>query len=395
MNILFVSSQFPNPAEPNRGVFSLQIVRELRALADVRVVAPVPTLGPFTPLDALKHWRTAYRVPERHTIDGAAVYHPAYFAMPGMGFTHAMSLYRPLKALLAEIRASWRIDAINCHWLFPDGVAVRAASEDARIPLLLTALGDDLNRLGEFPWRRQRVTRALVTADAVSVLSTPMYEQCLRLGVDRARLHLIPNGVDLDTFALLDRTTCRASLNMPSDAQVILFVGSLVPVKNVALLLRAFSTLRGSRAQGPLKLYVVGSGFLERDLRQLAAELRIDGDVLFAGAVAHHELPTWMNAADCLCLPSLSEGHPNVVMEALACGLPVVASAVGSVPDYVDGRNGRVFATTDQAGLSDALAACLSTRYDRERIRSTVADKSWRRCAAEYFAVLSAFVGKN
>ena len=389
MNVLFISSQFPNVCEPNKGIFSMQMVRELAEYANVQVVAPIPALGPLKVVDSFKRYRTDYDIPEREVRENIVVHHPKYFAMPKMGFLHHVFLYFSLLPLIKAIHESWHIDAINCHWVFPDGVAVQKVCEKMGIPLLLTPLGTDLNRYSDFRLRRESIRNALVKADMVSVLCSPMYDRCLSMGVSPRKLQIIPNGVDLQKFSLRDKAKCRTQLKISENVRVILFVGSLVPVKGIDTLLKAFAIIREKHTKGTLKLYVVGSGFLEQDLKRLADDVGIGADTVFVGAVEHSNLPIWMNSADCLCLPSLSEGHPNVVMEALACGLPVVASAVGSVPDYVTMQTGFTITPADHDDLAEKLDKCLRSEYEREQIRSSVKDLSWRDCAERYHNAIS------
>jgi len=395
VNILFVSSQFPNRCEPNRGVFSLQIARELARMADLQVIAPIPTLGALRFLDGFKRYRTNLDIPDLEYAERIPVHHPKYFALPGMGFLHPLSEYRPLQAVITSLHRSWGIDAVNCHWLFPDGVAVQSICRRLRIPVVLTALGTDLNSFSTYLMRKSSIRNALVKADTVTVLSGAMVKRCLALGVDAGKVKLIPNGVDLQKFTLRERSGCRAKLSMPGHARAILFVGSLVPVKGVADLLHAFALLRQKMAGSEVRLYLLGSGFLADELRRLAEKLEIGTEVVFTGPVPHAELPEWMNAADCLCLPSLSEGHPNVVMEALACGLPVVASAVGSIPDYVNDRCGRVVSPGNPQELCDGLISCLSTTYQRDEIRGGVEQMGWNSCAERYFNTMKQLVAGN
>jgi glycosyltransferase involved in cell wall biosynthesis len=383
MNLLFVSSLFPNSLEPNRGIYSLQIVREMARLGELKVVAPVASLGKLAFLDSLKNYRTNLPVPECETIDGLSVYHPKYFAVPKMGFLHPLTLQSVLAPLIGKIHAEWGIDAVNCHWICPDGVAVQRICASLGIPVMLTPLGCDLNSYLGFRLRKGAIQNALLGADRVSVLNRQMLETCNNLGMSSSRLTVIPNGVDTEKFTILDRRMCRKKLGLPVEGKIILFVGTLDPVKGIETLLRAFATLTRT---GPAlaRLIIVGGGFLEQDLRRLSDRLEVTESVLFVGAVKHEELPFWMNSADCLCLPSLREGHPNVMMESLACGTPVVASHVGSVPDFVDTVTGWTSRPSDPEDLAAKLVLCLSKNYDREAVRNRVADHTWKKCALRY-----------
>ena len=255
MNILFVSSQFPNPSEPNRGIFCFQIVRELAAISNIQVVAPVPTLGPLRFLDKYKKYRTNFDIPDKEVVDGIVVHHPKYFAMPGVGGAHPFAMYHSINSTIREIHNCWPIDAINCHWVFPDGVAAQKISNRFNIPILMTPLGTDLNSFVEYKFRKAAIKKALVGSDNVSVLCSPMYERCISLGVDPSCLKIIPNGVDLLKFSISDKFLCRKELDICENSKVILFVGSLVPVKGIDSLLKAFAKLKKFDSEGTIKLY--------------------------------------------------------------------------------------------------------------------------------------------
>ncbi|NOY70866.1 MAG: glycosyltransferase family 4 protein [Gammaproteobacteria bacterium] len=392
MNILFVSSQFPNPAEQNKGVFSLQIVKEVDKFANLRVIAPVASMGIFRFLDRFKKYKTNFEIPAYQAIGEIEIYHPPYSVAPKMGFIHHLSIYKVLKPLIEKLNRERKIDAVNCHWIFPDGVAVHQVCQELGLPLMLTALGTDLNYYATLKLRKKNITKALLGADKVSVLSKSMYEKCLNIGVSPQKLVIIPNGVDLTQFDIIDRKTARKKINIDETKKMILFVGSLVPVKSIDCLFQAFAHLLSQYKKSDLTLYLIGSGFLLANLKKMAEQLKINSNIEFVGSVVHAELLFWMNAADCLCLPSLSEGHPNVMMEALACGTPVVASSVGSIPDFIHTQNGMTTKPSDPRDIFEKLDACLKTDYDRKKIRDTLQHHDWKDCAKQYFSEIQKIV---
>jgi glycosyltransferase involved in cell wall biosynthesis len=387
MKILFVSSLFPNSLQPNKGIFSFQIVREMSRLSELRVIAPVPSIGVLSCLDSLKNYRTNLPISDIELIDGIHVDHPRYFAIPKMGFLHPATLYTSLVPLINKIHSAWGIDVVNCHWIFPDGVAVQRVCAAIGIPVMLTPLGSDIHKYGGFRLRRSVLRNALLGADRVSVLNSPMWEVCKELGVSLSRLTIIPNGVDTAKFTLLDRTESRKALGLDDSGRIILFVGNLDPVKGIDTLLRALAILNKIN-KNKVKLIIIGSGYLEQKLKQLANILGIIDSVFFVGSVKHENIPIWMNAADCLCLPSISEGHPNVMMESLACGTPVVASSVGSIPDFIDNESGFTSRPSDFEGLAANLANCMKIEYNRVKVRNRVADYTWENCAKNYLQEL-------
>lgn len=390
MNILFISTQFPNSKEPNRGIFSYQIVNELSLLADVKVIAPLPTIGYFKFLDRFKKYKTNINLPRFEMIKSIPVYHPKYIAFPGVGLLHALEYQRSIEALVSDINKNWPISAVNCHWLFPDGVAVRRICEKLNIPLMLSALGTDLNQYCQYKIRGGFIKRALSGANKVSVLNLEMFNKCVAMGVPKEKLVVIPNGVNVEKFSIKDKALCREKLGIDWNLKMLLFVGALVPVKNVSTLINAVALLEKNRSSLGAKLYIVGSGFLEYELKKLVNELKMNDRIIFIGQVEHDDLPLWMNAADCLCLPSLSEGHPNVMMEALACGTQVVGSNVGAIPDFVSEEygNGYTVDGNDIVDISNKLFAALTLKKYPEEVRNKVLPFSWGNCAKHYYEEL-------
>ena len=387
MRILFVSSQFPNSLQPELGVFSSHIVREMSFIAEIKVIAPIPSVGQLKFIDRFKKYKTDLPIPFIEITEGIMVYHPKYFAVPGMGFIHHITMISALEPLVKKIHDEWKIDVVNCHWLFPDGVALQHVCNKYGIPIMLTALGCDLNKYIKSILRKRPIRQALIHSNKVSVLNRQMFDTCVKLGVPSHKIAIVPNGVDLCTFSIRDRKSCRTKLGFQSDAQIVLFVGSLVEVKNVDTLLRSFKLVTDGHKN--VKLVLIGSGYLYDALVNLSNSLGICQYVNFIGQIPHEQLVDWMNAADCLCLPSIREGHPNVMMEALACGIPVVASSIGSIPDFINRANGCLI--KDPANyneIAEMLLLCLSTIYEKNTIRSTVCSNSWSKCASDYLAEL-------
>ena len=157
-------------------------------------------------------------------------------------------------------------------------------------------------------------------------------ESTRRLRADSApagcRIEVFRNGVDLNLFRETERDRTRRELNLTGP--VIISVGHLIPRKGHELVIEALSLL--PRAQ----LLICGEGPMRSELERSAQRFRVRDRVRFLGLIRHEELNRYYSAADVLVLASFREGWPNVVLEAMACGTPVVATAVGAVPDFVD-----------------------------------------------------------
>jgi glycosyltransferase involved in cell wall biosynthesis len=232
-------------------------------------------------------------------------------------------------------------------------------------PFAADVLGSDVNILFNNRRRKQQILRALRASRVVFAKSQALQTRLAAEGIDSV---IDYNGIDRERFRPCDRTEACAALGLPTDRRRILFVGNLVPVKGPTSLAAAFKQLVDLR---DVDLVLVGSG-------SEAARLPAGNRFFVVGARPHEEIPLWMNACDVLCLPSLSEGLPNVALEAMACGLPVIASRVGGVPEVVrDGTNGLLVPPSDPRALADALRRAFTTKWDRESIGASVSQFDW------------------
>ena len=198
-------------------------------------------------------------------------------------------------------------------------------------------------------------------------------------GASARLVHIPCAGFDPAVFRPRDRVALRAELGLRPEGRLLVFVGQLVPVKGVDRLIEALRLLQvDGRLTAHDRLVVIGDGGCRSDLTRQAAAAGVADRVVFAGALAQPIVAQWIGAADLLCLPSDNEGTPNVVVEALASGVPVVASRVGGVPELVtDEGNGLLVPPRDPAALMSAIAAALERPWDPEQIRKTVAHATW------------------
>jgi glycosyltransferase involved in cell wall biosynthesis len=216
------------------------------------------------------------------------------------------------------------------------------------------------------------------------------------LGARRENVHVLHNGVDIGSFAILPREQARERLGLDRRANLLLFVGNLLPVKGVDVLLDAL-LMAGKPALGAgrMTLAIAGDGpmrpWAERRVRRAGAE----DAVRLLGHIPREQVALWMNAADVLVLPSRNEGCPNVVLEALACGTPVVASRVGAVPELVDDACGATVEPGEPAELARAVESVLSRQWDRAALRRRVEGMSWEANARGLHEVLLGAVARH
>ncbi|HZL99356.1 MAG TPA: glycosyltransferase, partial [Planctomycetota bacterium] len=343
MRPLVFSTLWPNAGQPHLGIFVKERLRlySRRHRAPLCVVAPVPLAPPFGP----QRWRVWRGVPGQEQQDDVRVTHPRYFSPPLLpDRVRAACLAAGSRQRLLDEALRFQPTVLDAHYAWPDGVAAHRlrpqleAHLKRRLPLVITARGTDLNLAPSLPGVRAQLAAALAGADHVICVAEALRAVALELGVPAERATTLRNGVDLERFRPGDRAAERAALGLPAAGVLLLCVGHLIERKGQHLLLEALARRPpADGAAGSTQLALVGSGPDEARLRGRARRLGLAERVSFAGPVHPEALPRWYRAADALVLPSLREGWPNVVLEALACGTPVLATAVWGTPEILTG----------------------------------------------------------
>lgn len=380
LNVLTFSSLFPSSARPQHGLFVAARLRELRQRHgfNAEVLAPVPWF-PFTAARFGDYARWA-RTPREERWEGQPVAHPRYPMLPGAGLrmnlqARAMA-YAALRWLRRREQRGQRFDLIDAHYFYPDGVAAAALSRASGLPLMITARGSDLNLIGQHPGARRAMLDACGRASACVGVSAALVDVLRSWGLPQAKLHTLRNGVDLERFQPLSQSAARRQLGLAETGPLLLCVGHLVELKGHALVVEALAQLRGSWPG--LRLALVGDGPERAALQAQIARLGLQDCVQLAGAVANTELAPWYGAADLMLLPSSREGLPNVLLEAMACGTPVVATAVGGIPEVLnDPICGELLAERSVPALVAAIDRALRAPADRPRIRAIAQQHGW------------------
>jgi glycosyltransferase involved in cell wall biosynthesis len=370
MKILFVSNLFPDTTEPVRGLFNARIVKHLQARAEVRVVAPRGTWK----------WGVAPRR-SRPDDEPARPIFPRVWYMPKIGSrVNHLLMAEGLKSTLEEVRREFRYDVILASWIYPDACGVARIAKQMGVPFVAVAQGSDVHQYLSIPARRRIIVDALQNAGGVVTRSEELRRLLVEAGVDGKKIVVIYNGVDCDVFHPGDRGDARQTLGWPTNDEVVLYVGNLVPVKNPRLLVEAFAGVDRPNA----RLVIAGDGELRDSLRAIAGPR-----ISFVGRKPEREIATMMRAANLLCVPSDNEGVPNVILEALASGLRVVATRVGGIPEIVDRELlGTLVERGDGKRLSVAISSSLAAPDRAGEIAAHATKYSWAATTDAYAEVL-------
>jgi len=320
VKLLIITNLFPNAAEPQRAVYNKQQFTALKDLCELKVIAPIPLF---------KYPKT--KVPDVETIEGMEVFHPRYLVIPKiLRALYGILYYLGIGECVRELYGRFRFDVIFATWAYPDAFAAALLAKRLRKPLVIKVHGSDINVFTKYHLRRKMILFALNQAEKVIAVSDALKAKIVELGVDPEKIILIPNGIDTELFRSMDKKDCRLNLAIPLEQRFILYVGNLEPIKGTDLLIDALHKLPED-----VHLYMIGDGSLKESMKIRAKDLTMENRVHFLGRLPHTKIPFWMSACDLFCLPSRNEGCPNVILEALACGVPIVASHVGGIPQLI------------------------------------------------------------
>lgn len=391
LRVLCLTRIFPNRVEPLSCPFQRQQIAALSRQCEVEVLAAIP----YHPGVSLVGERTRpgrlAAVPDEEEIDGVHVTHPRAPYLPGAG-----SILAPVNAPLylggllphlASLRG--RFDVVLGAWLYPDAVAAAALARLLGLPYVVKAHGTDINVVGQWRSVRPIIRATLRAASAAIGVSRPMVDALVALGASPDRAELVQNGVDRTIFKPGDKLAARRELGLPEQGRIITFVGRVGAQKGVNELVQALDQVAAAGGNDPTTLVLVGDGPDRRAIEEAAAgRPESAGRIVIAGARPLSEVARFVTAGDVLALPSYAEGTPNVVLEALAAGRPVVGTSVGGIPDVItEGRTGFIVPPRDVPALAKALSESLARPWD-PKVFEEDGPPSWEESAAKLHRLL-------
>ena len=382
MKILAISYLYPNSQYPHYGIFVHNRLKAVSRYHEVKVINPIPWFPGCGRLSRYRHYNA---IPAHEIIDGLEVFHPRFPIIPRFCKSLDALTYRAaVMPLVAKLRQTYPFDLIDLHWTYPDLPTGTALKKKYGKKMVVTLRGKEALHRGEGPMREALICRHLLQADAVISLSRELLDMAVEVGVDRERCHVIRNGVDTTRFYYMDMSECRQRLGIPLEEKVLLSVGSLNYRKGFDRIIKALPALL--QINSAIRLYIIGSsgpdGDYQKEINQVIDNFRLRDKIHFQGTVENSKLVYWYNAADLYCLASRSEGSPNVLSEALACGCPAVATDVGSVKEILSTDNEYgIIADNNYSSISYSLRRATGYRWDRKKIYQKMSEFTWDWCA--------------
>jgi glycosyltransferase involved in cell wall biosynthesis len=375
--ILVFSTLYPNECEPRHGIFVEQRLRKLVETGSVaaRVVAPVPWF-PFA-TSKFGRYGAAAAVPREETRHGIPVLHPRFPSLPLIGMNlKPRILATAMRPVLRRVIArGFDFDLIDAHYFYPDGVAAAWLGQELGKPVMVTCRGNDVMYFPRFPGPRRMILDASRRVGAIATVSADLKHCLCSIGVAAEKVTVLRNGVDANLFRPVDRGVVRQALDI--QRPTLLSVGHLVERKGHHLAIEALKALP------EFDLVIIGergseSGGMVNELRLQSEAPELVGRVRFVGNLPQDQLRDWYGAADALVLATNLEGMPNVMLESLACGTPVVATAVGGIPEIMTAPEaGVLMKERTAAGIAAAVRQLFDHYPSREATRRFAETLSW------------------
>jgi glycosyltransferase involved in cell wall biosynthesis len=379
MRVAVVTRYFPTSHEPWAGHSAYQTLKILARRCELKVFYPESQYPPLlTPKS-----RTGRQLDFQHRVEGVQVEYIPYPALPAI--SRPLNGFSAYQSILPKVRA-YQPDILLNYIVYPDGDAALRVAKALKVPFVVTAIGSDLNVIPDpvCGWLTRRVLRR---ADFTITVSGDLLRTARGMGAPVETSSAVLNGCDTDIFHPGNREDARFILGIPQDAEVIVYVGRLDMAKGLNELVTAVASLRHKRPK--LHAWIVGDGPARQSLSETISAQVASSYLSVAPSCSTDKVAAWMAASDLVTLPSYREGCPNVIVEALAAGRPVVATNVGGIPELMDERSGRLVAPKDSIALATALDEVLSRSWDASEIAG-LHSRNWSDVSADVENILVA-----
>lgn len=373
LRLLTFSTLFPHAARPNHGIFVENRLRHLLGSGEATstVLAPVPWFP--SRASVFGEWAQHAAAPAVETRHGIEILHPRYPVIPKLGMAAApWLLYRAMVPVVARLLAEGRrFDAIDAHYIYPDGVAATWLGKRFGLPVVMTARGTDVNLIPRYARPRRLIQGAIHDCAAMVAVSAALKQVLVDLGAPEDKVTVLRNGVETDLFCPpQDRAAVRQALGV--DGKVLISVGGLIERKG------HHRTIEAMRTLPDFTLLIVGEGPERARLSGLIAQFGLNDRVRLLGPRPHATLPGLYGAADASVLASSREGWANVLLESMACGTPVIAADIWGNPEVVRSPEaGVIYEPNTPEGIADGVRRLFSALPSRQATRAYAEPFSW------------------
>ncbi len=370
IKVVLLSANYPDPINnwaPWNQEANIAISRIPGVSAEI--VAPRPYSLPIRGLPGADF----SRIPERMEGTEGTIHYPRFvypvpkkWFYPLAGSSYSLSIGRYV------LRNIQKPDLVHSHHIFPDGYGILNYCRKMNVPLVVDIHGDTFFSEWWTSSLKSRIQRVLDYSSKIVCISRHILDQTLEIGIPEGKLVYVPLGVDSSRFQtdIIDDEDIEPLRKQLEGKRGILFVGGLIQRKGPSYLIKAISLLERDLLANT-KFVVVGDGPLLQELKEMAASLQVSDLVIFTGRISSNQLNWLYRYCDIFVLPSLSEGKPTVINEAMASGCAIIASDVSGIPEQVnDGVNGYLVQPGDSEKIAEYLRILLSDDAFLEKMKN-------------------------
>ncbi|MFB3885575.1 MAG: glycosyltransferase family 4 protein [Thermodesulfobacteriota bacterium] len=407
--VLVISHMYPSSVDELRGLFIHHHLKALRSAGvDFKLLRPLPW-SPKMLWSLKEKWRHYGEVPKKEWVEDIEVRKIQYIELPIRSYRpfSGVSIFCGLLPYVLKLRKSFKFNILHAHTITPDGHAAVLLKQVFRVPIVCTVRGSDLNQYPFSSKRMYKITRHILErADAVITVSNDLARKVRQFvhsdGNEIKHPLVIYNGVDSNVFYRYEtsyRFRIRAGLGIPPDGEVLCFVGRCEKEKGVFELLHAF--MNSCKYFRDTYLIMIGEGKDYPSFRNEIEKSKLIDRVFFVGAISQKSIPDYLNASDIFVLPSYAEGMANAVYEAMACGLPIITTNVGGMPEVIShGKEGLLSRPQDSRDLEACIIELLKdpgrSKEMGQRGRNKVKEEfSWEKNAREHLRVYEEVLRRN
>jgi glycosyltransferase involved in cell wall biosynthesis len=384
LRIAVVTAHYPSSAEPTRGRPAYQTLRVLSRQCEVEVFYPHAAYPPLLKPRS----RTYDSFDHAYTLPGVTTHYYEYPVLPLV--SRPFNGWVAGRALLPHVKR-FNPDLVFSYCLYPDGYAGLTVAKALSVPFAAMGVGSDVHSIHD-RFSLKHTKTLLRQADLLLAISGDLRDRMISMGATPAKTLSVISGSDPDVFHVRDRVAARAQLGIDQSAQAVIFIGRMDLKKGLRELVEAAATIQSSRPN--LHVYLVGDGPDAPLVEDSIAANNASAFIHLLPGCSFDQVAVWIAAADLVTLPSYMEGCPNVILEALACGRPVVATNVGGIPEIMSDTCGRLVPPRDPVALAKALDSVLSANWDASSIAASFS-RSWTMVADELLAALQTIAPKN
>ena len=385
MNILTISSLYPNNNDPKHGVFVETRLRHLiKDFPEINatVIAPVPWF-PFSSKRFGEYAKYA-GVVNKETRNNIEIHHPKYLVIPKIGmYITPFFMYWALSRTVRKLKKSGAMfDVIDVHYFYPDGVAIAKVADRFKLPFTCTARGTDINLIPQYPKAKRMIQQVFSKAAHMMTVCQALKDEMLTLGAKNEDVTALRNGVDLNLFMpSTEQEQAELKEKLKIKSKLIMSVGWLIERKGHYLVIDAIKALEN------VTLAIAGDGPDQLKLQQQVENLGIAHKVKFLGALTQPELSEWFKAADVTVLASSREGWANVLLESMASGTPVVATNVWGTPEVVAADEAGVLVERTALSISQGIEQLFNNPPARAQTRLYAEKFDWQSTSLGQFDI--------